>query len=218
MGSSIIKDVPIILLSYLITLAGVLYRRFSTLFHNSSLRAFITTSSSSSKKNCSCSSASSASSSLSSATAHTQKKKKDDVSIPPMTLPHLNRIDKLSSRVIRVLGLNPGSHTLQGTNTYILGTGPRRLLIDTGEGRPGYSALIAEALKEAGVDGLQAILLTHHHYDHVGGLGQVREAFGNKLTAYKWLVDERQEEGLLMPLADGQVIKTEGATLVCTCM
>lgn len=130
-------------------------------------------------------------------------------------LPHLNRIEKLSARVIRVLGLNPGSHTLQGTNTYIVGTGPRRLLIDTGEGRPGYTALIAEALKEAGADGLQAILLTHHHYDHVGGVGQIREAFGKKLTAYKWLVDERKEEGLLMPLEDGEVIRTEGATLVC---
>ena len=135
-----------------------------------------------------------------------------------MTLPHLNRIEKLSSRVIRVLGLNPGSHTLQGTNTYIVGTGPRRLLIDTGEGRPGYPALIAEALKEAGAEGLQAMLLTHHHYDHTGGVGQVREAFGNKLTAYKWLVDERKEEGRLMPLEDGQVIKTEGATLVGICV
>lgn len=133
-----------------------------------------------------------------------------------MTLPHLKKIEQLSARVIRVLGLNPGSHTLQGTNTYIVGTGPRRLLIDTGEGRPGYTALIAEALKEAGADGLQAILLTHHHYDHVGGVGQIREAFGNKLTAYKWLVDERKEEGLLMPLEDGEVIRTEGATLVCT--
>lgn len=46
----------------------------------------------------------------------------------------------------------------------------------TGEGRPGYPALLAEALKMAGAeDGLEAVLLTHHHYDHVGGLHQVRK-------------------------------------------
>jgi glyoxylase-like metal-dependent hydrolase (beta-lactamase superfamily II) len=126
-----------------------------------------------------------------------------------VTLPD---VDVWSERVVVALGQNPGIFTGPGTNTYLVGTGRKRILLDTGSGHDGYLDVLATALARAGCDGIQEIVLTHGHVDHLGGVAQVRERYGD-LRVSK-LPDASDADGLgFAALADGAVVRTEGATL-----
>lgn len=63
------------------------------------------------------------------------------------------------------------------TDNYIwlLHDGRRALVVDPGDAQP-----VLDALQQQGLE-LEAILVTHHHPDHVGGVDAVREATGAKV-------------------------------------
>lgn len=118
-----------------------------------------------------------------------------------------------SERVTVALGMNPGIFTGPGTNTYLVGTGSRRILLDTGQGRPEYLPVLERALEQAGAEGLQEIVLTHAHPDHVGGLSDVLARFGPLRTSKCVLAGEPGLPARVTPIGDGDRIATEGATL-----
>ncbi|MDJ0851304.1 MAG: beta-lactamase-like protein 2 [Myxococcota bacterium] len=133
---------------------------------------------------------------------------------PPVMLGlQLPDVDTWSERVVVALGQNPGAFTGPGTNTYLVGTGRERILLDTGDGRPEYLPVLARALEEHGVS-IQEIVLTHGHPDHIGGAASVIERHGPLRVAKRpWPVVDGPHGVPIHPLADGDEVKTEGATL-----
>ncbi|KAK5114312.1 hypothetical protein LTR62_002563 [Meristemomyces frigidus] len=132
-------------------------------------------------------------------------------------LPHLPDIERLSPRVIRILGGNPGKFTLQGkplistilgTNTYLVGQGSERFLIDTGEGNRIWPQHLKKALEDEGVS-IEHVILTHWHPDHVGGVPDVHTLAPNAKIYKSQIKPAANQEDIV----NGQVFKTEGATL-----
>eukprot|EP00755_Sulcionema_specki_P030454 Sspe_Gene.94407::Locus_66793_Transcript_1_1_Confidence_1.000_Length_1252::g.94407::m.94407 len=152
-------------------------------------------------------------------------------------LPKQDDVEKVSTRVLCVLGQNPTSFSLNGTNTYLIGTGPRRILVDTGESGPKaplYAELLEQTMRTHGIEGIQEVVCTHGHYDHVGGIASLRARYGEDLKVSKYPLPRTEVEALrervkslpfirpcyeleanrgYTPIRHGQVFKTEGATL-----
>ena len=81
-------------------------------------------------------------------------------------------------RIVRVLAPNPGPFTLEGTNTWIVGSEPA-VVIDPGPEDTGHlEAVAAEA------EPVRAILLTHGHPDHAAGAERLSSMVGAPVRAF----------------------------------
>uniref|UniRef100_A0A1B6DG22 Beta-lactamase-like protein 2 homolog n=3 Tax=Clastoptera arizonana TaxID=38151 RepID=A0A1B6DG22_9HEMI len=134
------------------------------------------------------------------------------------SLKSIPNIAKLTSNIILILGCNPGPMTLQGTNTYLIGTGKRRILLDTGEvDVPQYINNLKKVLEEEECD-IEHIILTHWHHDHVGGIPDVLRLNSSDCKIWKFRRSDKQDDVLPSKISfdylhDGQTLSTVGASL-----
>ncbi|KAG6041822.1 hypothetical protein E4U41_001293 [Claviceps citrina] len=118
----------------------------------------------------------------------------------------LPEVQRLSPLCIRILGNNPGKFTLQGTNTYLLGSGHRRILVDTGEGRPGWISSLKSTLAEERAT-VEIALVSHWHHDHTGGISDLLS------VAPGAIIYKNEPEAGQRGISDEQRFTADGVTL-----
>jgi len=133
-------------------------------------------------------------------------------------------VERLSSRVINILGMNPMPFTLNGTNCYLIGTGTERVLLDTGHPpnddgsnpfSPDHELFKRNLLRTLATERctVSLILVSHLHSDHFGGVDSLLDTLGRHIpvgmlpaprhTLSIWTMRELRKRGLLHTVANG---------------
>ena len=96
----------------------------------------------------------------------------------------LSRTAELEPLVTRVLAPNPSPMTLDGTNTYVVGTpgSGQAVLVDPGPDDAAHLAVVETVLAERDARCV-AVLVTHHHGDHAEAALPWGERFGAQVAA-----------------------------------
>jgi glyoxylase-like metal-dependent hydrolase (beta-lactamase superfamily II) len=102
---------------------------------------------------------------------------------------------------------NPGPMTGDGNWTYLIG-GAHPLLIDAGVGEESH----LEAIAAAAPNGLDRLLVTHAHSDHIAGAPAIHQRWpAAVLTKHPWPIRDRDLPWT--PINDGAVIATDEGDL-----
>ena len=100
------------------------------------------------------------------------------------------------------------------TNVYLFGNDPM-ILIDAGS--PGGADVILQSLEQIGRPRLTAIVLTHTHPDHAGGIEKLRDATGAPVWVHPDALREAEQWQLSVPidheLREGWTMSIDGFTL-----
>lgn len=132
------------------------------------------------------------------------------VEAPSTESPHAHPVEfqrGVGLVALRTPTLFPATHT----NCWLLGTG-EVLVVDPGASDSGeVDRLVArlDALERSGLRAL-AIFLTHHHLDHVGGVGALVARLGLPVWCHPRTAD-RLEVKASRVFADGEVLTLEGS-------
>lgn len=105
---------------------------------------------------------------------------------------------RLSERVTLVLAPNPSPMTLDGTNTYVVGTERTVIVIDPGPHDDGHFERVRAAIGDAEVAG---VFLTHWHGDHAGGVRAFATQVDAPIGSWSPLTETAPLE---IPLRDGE--------------
>jgi hydroxyacylglutathione hydrolase len=88
------------------------------------------------------------------------------------------------------------------SNAYLFADRGTGVLVDNnGAGRPLYEKVERERID------LTHILLTHHHYDHVIGVAELKKRFGVPVLAHEKAAEELEEGLVDRTLEDGETLK-----------
>jgi glyoxylase-like metal-dependent hydrolase (beta-lactamase superfamily II) len=81
-----------------------------------------------------------------------------------------------------IVAPNPSPYTLDGTNTYLLGS-PPRIVVDPGPDDAGHVSRVLEAAAERR-GRIALVLITHSHADHSGAARPLVEATGARMVQW----------------------------------
>lgn len=100
--------------------------------------------------------------------------------------------------VQRIVANNPSLMTYHGTNTYLLTSGSKFVVIDPGPDDAGHIADILTA-----TDGrVSSILLSHSHSDHLGATSSLKSKTGARTFAFQRPADPSFEPDVLLQHGD----------------